>query len=207
MDGDPAVLANGNAVAAIILPEPRNDRTGLGAMLSITTNVVVGKRDVERTQSRDKIGRKVAIALLRMVIATEIRLPVAIPGAGGVGSRVVLGRQLAHPENGGGHIAMPGLRTKKTAPRIFQHDLRHLGHSKGIAQRGKGPTAIIQKALVLQLQALGQAGSLREGRKSETGQEAGREFHWIEADADHSVITAVNLNNPDSFTRNFREKN
>jgi len=176
MDRDPAALADGDAISAVAFPEPGNHLGGFRPMDTALGDVIVGQCDVKRIEVRREIHRQQAVAALGVVVTAEIFLPVLIPGALVVGSRVVLGRQFAHPEDGGHHVALPWQGIAQRIAGRLDDDPRRGRHAEWIAQRGQGLAPVIEKTLMNAGKAVRQTsrcGGPHEGGADDSDAEPG----------------------------------
>ena len=122
MNGDPMILADGNPVATVAFPEPRDHFGSLRTMNATFGHIIVRKRDVKWIHQGSEAGRKVASAAIRFIAAAEIGLPIFVPSALGVWRRVVLSWLFSDPKNRGSHIALPFFkRTELSARALDDH--------------------------------------------------------------------------------------
>ena len=89
--------------------EPGDGGGCFGLVRSVVEAVVVGEGDVEGIEFGDEVGGAEAGAGggVRVVVAPEIFLPLAVPGGVVVGGVVAATGFFADPEDGGGDVLLP----------------------------------------------------------------------------------------------------
>src|ERR1035437_3773104 len=157
MDRHPMALANRDASAAVVAPEPGNHFRHFRAVAAVGGDIIVGQGDIKRVLRGSECGGKQAVASIRVVVAAVIRQPVLIPGARLVRRRVVLGRKFANPEYGGRDPTVPLCQAAEFFRRIFHHHARGRGHPERITQARQGGPAVFQKTLVGLVETLGES--------------------------------------------------